>query len=609
MTDVRPLVRALLALALVFAAPAPARALEADPGASTFESQRRSYPPRRPVALEAIPVPRVEVKQPPPAPAAEADAGPRFAIERFEVVGATLLTRSQLQAALTPFRGPERTLADVEQARDAVQALYAAEGLLTVAVTIPQQTVASGTVRLEVVEARVGAVRVRNDGIPWFGEGGIRRATSEIAPGAILREEDLVAALERANRNPDLRVQPLLERSAEPGLVDVVLVADDRVPLHGSVEVNNDHTPGSPKLRLNAALSYTNLWGLGHEAGVRYQTVPNPAEFSDVQVWAGTYRAPMPWNAEQSLFYYIARSDSTNAAVGSPGLDLLGEGLNMGLRYNLPLPAPAAWEGFRHSLTFGIDRKDVTNTVSAATAQIETPILYVPLSVEWDGSLARDQALSAARFGVSFNRAGTLGGDDSKQFQVNRGGVDGDSDVDGNYVIYTLGLDHTQRLPGLLKTLAEGRFVDLPAPERSFLEDWTLGFVARAQASNQPLISTEQFSAGGVDSVRGYLDSELFGDWGYSVQTEIRTPFFRGPIGGRLQERVQLLAFWDYALLRTLEDPVVTTTNQEHLQSIGIGLRASFFERMRAELLLGNALRETESTHEPRVHFRVGVGF
>ena len=37
--------------------------------------------------------------------------------------------------------------------------------------------------------------------------------------------------------------------------------------------------------------------------------------------------------------------------------------------------------------------------------------------------------------------------------------------VDGTYAIYHLDVDTTLRLPGLLKTLAQGRFVELPAPD------------------------------------------------------------------------------------------------------------------------------------------------
>ena len=100
--------------------------------------------------------------------------GPRFPIERFEVTGNTLLTPSQVEQELAPFQGADKSLEDVQKARDALQKRYEAEGFLTVAVAIPQQTVESGVVRLQVLEARLGRIEVQNDGIDWLGEKRVR---------------------------------------------------------------------------------------------------------------------------------------------------------------------------------------------------------------------------------------------------------------------------------------------------------------------------------------------------------------------------------------------------------------------------------------------------
>ena len=583
-----------------------ARASSLDAGASTFESGERRYKPAE-IRLEDIRVPHVDVEPeaaPPPVP-----EGPVFPTDRFEVTGNTLLTPSQVDHELTSFLGTDKSLADVEKARDALQKRYETDGFLTIAVAIPQQTVESGVVRLDVTEARLGRVEVQNAGINWLGEKRVIARFQRTVPGAVLRQEDLQADLLHANRSADARIRPQLAAGEQPGLVDVALIVDDRIPLHGSVSYDNNHTPGSPETRMSAAVSYSDLWELGHEAGIYYQFVPTTSEFDQVQIYAGTYRMPMPFDERQQLFGYYAKSDTTNASATGGALSILGKGTNAGLRYLLPLPGSVRFPELSHELSFGVDYKDIENAVVADTASIITPIKYMPFSVSWSGARTGEQAISNAKVGVNFNFAGMIEGGSKDDFQTNRGGIEAGSPVTGNYQIVTLGLQHTARLPGILQTLAAGRFVDLPTPDKSFFEDWTVDLHSKGQIASQPLIATEQFGAGGVDTVRGYLDRENVGDNAYDLQVELRTPSFQGFLGGRLREHAQFVVFWDTAQLWLLADPTEASIASSRLESAGVGLRAAFLDHANAELFYGLPFIETDNTTRPRFQFRVEAGF
>ena len=59
-----------------------------------------------------------------------------------------------------PFLGSERTSEDVEQARAALEKAYHDKGFQTVSIEIPQQKMRRGVVILNVVEAKVGRLRV-----------------------------------------------------------------------------------------------------------------------------------------------------------------------------------------------------------------------------------------------------------------------------------------------------------------------------------------------------------------------------------------------------------------------------------------------------------------
>ncbi len=593
-----------LGLALLFGAEV-ARA-DFDAGASTFESAARRYRHRR-IVESQIPVPAVQPKPPEELPSVP-DHGPgeqglRFSIRRFEVTGATLLSPSKIDATLASYTGAGKQIRDVQAARDALQKAYDEEGLLTVAVTVPQQTIESGVIRLEVIEARLGNVTVENDGVKWFSDESVRRLTPDLQPGVVLRRDALQKDLEQANRNPDRQVTPVLEKGQEPATVDLALKVDDRIPLHGSLEINDDHTPGSPRYRAVTTLSYGNLWGLEHEATVSYQFAPDG--FHEVQIESGSYRAPMPWSANQQLFFYVVNSNSSNTVVTAPGVGLTGKGLNGGLRYIASLPSLPGIEAYTHGVTIGVDRKKIENFTKAGKESIVTPITYLPFDLQYAGNLLLDQSLTSASVEFDFNRAGLVHGSSSEDFFLNRPA----KGVDGNYEIWKFGLQHTLRLSALLKTLGNSRFVQLSKPENPFPKDWTLYLSARGQYATQPLISSEQCAGGGVDSVRGYLDGELFGDQCWNTQLELRTPYFPGWLGGRLSEQLQLVAFYDAAQLITLQ-PGKDQPRKQDLQGFGLGFRASLFDRLTAELFAGYPRDSTVSSHDHvRYHFRVSAGF
>src|SRR5262249_49759746 len=69
-------------------------------------------------------------------------------------------------------------------------------------------------------------------------------------------------------------------------------------------------------------------------------------------------------------------------------------------------------------------------------------------------------------------------------------------------------------------------FIVNPTFTRDFYihTNWVLTFRADGQWSSEPLISNEQFGAGGVRSVRGYHEGEVFGDNGWHISLEQKTP-------------------------------------------------------------------------------------
>jgi hemolysin activation/secretion protein len=55
-------------------------------------------------------------------------------------------------------------------------------------------------------------------------------------------------------------------------------------------------------------------------------------------------------------------------------------------------------------------------------------------------------------------------------------------------------------------------------------KNWVLTLRADGQWSSEPLISTERYGLGGVNNIRGYREGEIFGDTGWHVGFEQKTP-------------------------------------------------------------------------------------
>lgn len=584
-------------------------AARASGDASTFEGMRELYR-EEPLRLEDIYVPEVVPLQDVQLPKGVGD-GPIVEVRGYEVVGATLIPPGEVRRILEPFVGPDKSMKDIQEARATLQREFEERGFPTVAVSLPQQTLLDGYVRMEVVEARLRLVTIENPGVDWYSDANVRRATPHLEEGALLRSEDLQEDVARANRPRDRAVTPVLKAGSEPGTVDLELKVDDRIPLHASLEWNNYHTPGTPRQRATARVTYDNLWGYEHQIGASYTFVPSTDgdEFDDVQVLVATYNAPMPWDEDQRAFLYAAWSDTESILPTQTDINSLGKGFTTGARYSIGLPAPDVAEWFGHSVVLGVDYKSVENSLIQGINTIRTPIRYLPWSLAWTGTASGSQGFAALRLGTVFHFEGVVGS--KEDFQNNRGGIRDSNTVDGTWRVYQADFNTQLRLPGLLTTLAQGRFVSLPPPTTPFEEDWLLALDVAGQYADEALVSTEQFPLGGRYSVRGYLEGERFGDHGFQMQLELRTRALADFVGGFLGERVQGVFFYDYGewFLRGTEsgEGVLAEGN---LQSVGLGLRTWLDDYVRGEAFWGVPLVETENTKRaPRFQFQVRAEF
>jgi hemolysin activation/secretion protein len=460
---------------------------------------------------------------------ANASAPARLDIFEYYVSGNSVLEPEVIAQACAPFLGPGRTPDDVDQARAALEAVYRERGYRTVGVSIPQQTVRDGVVRLEVVESKVGHLTVQ--GSKFHSIERIKAQVPSLTEGAVPNFTEVERDIVAVNQQPDRRVTPALKAGAAPGTVDVDLVVDDNLPLHGSLEVSNRKSQDTSALRALASLSYDNLWQRGHSLSLSGQVAPENRD--DALVFYGSYLARFS-NSPFSVLLSALRSDSDVSTVG--GTNVVGNGTVIGLRGVWAFPAS---ETFYSSLSFGLDYKHFKNDVTLGEDTIKTPVEYYPFAVGYTGLLRSARATTQIDVGTRFAFSGL--GSDSEVFGDNR------AYARGQQFSLRASVNHTHELFAGFR----GRF--------------RVG----GQITDQPLISNEQFSAGGLDSVRGYLESEALGDSGWDASVELRSPSLLGNI--EFIDDLQLYGFVDGAHMRlrqTLPDQQAAYS----LGSTGLGL-------------------------------------
>ncbi len=491
-----------------------------------------------------------------------------FNVMEYHIEGNKVLPTRRVEQVVMPYLGEDKSIADVEAARAALEKAYRDAGYLTVLVDIPEQTITSGIVRLKVAEGSVERVRVV--GSHYYDLGRILSKVSELGQDNVPYFPGVQKQMADANRQADLRVTPVLRPGMTPGKVAVDLRVEDKLPVHGSIDMSNYAGPSTKSQRLSGMFRYDNLWQKEHSLSVQYQTTPQ--KWDQIRVLSGTYLMPLA-NGNQLAMYAVA-SRSNVTAVGD--LSLIGKGNIFGARWVIPL-----WPGHNlyHSVTLGADYKDFKDDQFLAGSNTgHTPISYVPFSVGYNASMPDENGMTSANVTANFKLRGVgdkmteCNGQTVTQFECKRFGAS------ANYFYLRGGVDRTQNL------------------------FWGMSLFAKldGQMTNGPLISNEQFIAGGSDSVRGYMEAEQAGDDGTHGTLELRSPQW----GGETVNDLRVLSFIDAAHLR-VRSALPGQTANFNLTSVGVGMRFQAWNHLSLRLDAGWPRKNSTYTTANKV--RVGV--
>ena len=157
-----------------------------------------------------------------------------------------------------------------------------------------------------------------------------------------------------------------------------------------------------------------------------------------------------------------------------------------------------------------------------------------------------------------------------------------------NYLYFTAGIQRNQKLP-----LGMGLLIKVD------------GLIA-----DQSLIANEQYVAGGMESVRGYKESEATGDEAVHSTVELSFPDLLSKFGIGKQLQTTPYLFYDIALL-SVTDPAPGQERSFRLEGAGAGLRGSLTKYLEYEADWAVALDETDRVqrNSNRFYFKLKALF
>lgn len=499
-----------------------------------------------------------------------APASLRFTIDSFKVQGNTLFSEAAIARTLAPFRGESRDFGTVQQALEALEALYDQQGFSVVRVQLPEQVLERGEVVFRVVEGRIRQMRL--EGQLHFDRDNIRNSLPALREGETPNVSDLTDNLRLINENPAKQTAVTMRGGENEGDVIATVRTSDQPPLRAVLFLDNTGTENTGILRAGVAGQHANAFNSDHVVSAQIVTSPD-YHAADVLIGGFGYHAPIySLNSSVDFYYGYSSVDSGTVPTAAGTYTVAGKGTLMGVRYNQNLPkGKTLWE---QRISLGFDFRHYQNEVRpvGGVLSLVPDIIVYPVSLTYAAS-HRGQTSEFSGY-LSYVHDIFAGTDGVAQYftRQRRGGSKDNADI------FRYGLTWSHILPA----------------------DWQVRFNFSGQHTNAMLVTGEQFGLGGADSLRGFLEREMADDKGYRAGLELYTSDWGKDYADDLRARSLL-----FAELGNLERnrPGPREMKETTASSIGFGLRGNWGTHFGFRLDLGVVMdKGDENSRDSRLH-------
>ena len=473
-------------------------------------------------------------------PNAVADSTP-VAVKRLEIEGATLIPADQLRALVADLEGKTVTFGDLRAGAERITKQYVAAGYFLSRALIPPQDAKDGVIRIRVVEAKYGNVKVvpsRN--APSFALNPDRAsallAAQGAAPGAPVQRANLERGLYLLNDLPGVEADATLVAGATPGTTDANVNVKQPRPVTGSVSLDNLGNRYTGAFRLGAGISLNSPLGVGD------RLYANANASSGAKFITGGYTLPVGLDGlklgvnASSLSYKLCCLFATVGAQGRVNTAAAT------VTYPFILSQAQTLVG-----GFSYERRRAVDDVTAGNFS--------------------DRKIGVSTANLNWVTSDALGGINNLNAAVTFGNLN----LDGNAFNATNDGATARTAGGYAKWRAS--FARL----QQFGERHSLLLRLSGQGARKNLDSSEKMSIGGYDGVRAYPQGEAAGDEALLASVEYA---YALPV--QVPGRIQLSSFLDAGHVRLnksiwpgFQGPRLNLPNSYSLAGVGLGVNWS----------------------------------
>jgi len=506
--------------------------------------------------------PEIKQKEEIPSPTEE-----RFYVEKIRLEGCVSFPAEDFASIVAKFEKREITLTELNNLAKEIEGEYLRRGIIS-AVYVPPQDIREKSVVLQVIEAKMGELMIQpakyfsNKRLYYYWK---------VYSGEILRYDLVSKSIQIMNKNPDREVRAALTAGKKPQTTDVILVPKTNFPVHFTSSFDREGSPLTGRGRLGLGFRHNNFLGLddsllagytfGRDFWGRYAYHSIPISSQGTSLIYGYSTSKSIPKKEFSAYGIVSASQDYSVSVHQ---DIFKKDEYIGEVYA------------------GFNAKDKTTELNTGTLTRDRLRIF-----SLGGTyIKRDLGSTFSITPEIYQGVFAFGASGKHNPLASRGAIP-------RYTRFNLTTNYKKALP--LNTQLSLRF--------------------KNQFSSSKLTPQEEFSIGGIDSVRGYPSGDYLADNAFVSNSELLLPSIYVPKNWRfpysvesLRDQTTTVLFVDYGWGKRRG---ALADEQKQVKDIGVGagLRFSLFSQALLRLEWGFPIGDATITEEGHSRFHFSVDF
>lgn len=486
----------------------------------------------------------------------------RFTLKNVDFSGLLSVDAGSLTSSYADYVGQDVPVSVVCDIRDRAATILRSNGYLA-AVQVPPQTIEQGTVRFDVLMARMTSVQVRGNAGP--SEGLLQKYIEKLAGQQVfnINEADRYLLLARDIPGLDVRLS-LRPVSAESGGQPGEVVGEFNVirkPIYADINIQNFGSEEVGRFGGLARLRFNGLTGMGDETIISgYST----SDFKEQQVLQASHEFRI---GGEGLKFGANFTYAWTKPELAGGFDIKSETLVAGAYANYPFVRKQSRNIFG---TIGLEYVDQrTDILGIRTNEDRLSIAYARM----DFNQIDPDSISGRGDYSAFEPKWGIGGSlEIRQGLSILGASQGCGPAFVNCIGQTVFPTRADGDPTAFVVRGQAKIDFRPTPLLA------LTLKPRLQYSPDALFSYEEISGGNYTTGRGYNPGTIVGDSGYGLQTEVS-------YGSLIPDTIDSIAIQPYLFFDLMG---VWNKNipgdPQKLYSAGGGFRATIGQRASLDL-------------------------